>query len=167
MQEAKIVCGQARSGHRIMREPSAALAAMLDPAANCELPTVKDPKFIDDREKLHSLAPVARASISRHVFVCGGKSCTKVGSPEVMTEFIRELEKRKLRYGKISKGRNPEGPILLTECGSIGFCSIGTAVLVYPEGIWYAQVRASDVVEIIENHLIRGRVVERLALKKM
>jgi (2Fe-2S) ferredoxin len=55
----------------------------------------------------------------------------------------------------------------LTDCGSIGFCSIGTAVLVYPEGVWYAQVRAGDVPEIIEEHLEKGNVVERLALIKL
>ena len=80
--------------------------------------------------------------------------------------FVRELESRALRYGKESKGRNPEGPILLTDCGSVGFCSIGAAVLVYPQGIWYAQVRPSDVVEIIEKHLLGGEVVDRLALKR-
>jgi (2Fe-2S) ferredoxin len=123
-----------------------------------------DPKFIDDNEKLLQLAPVAGAEIERHVFVCNGKSCSKVGSAEVKEAFVRELESRGLRYGKESKGRNPEGTILLTDCGSVGFCSIGTAVIVYPENVWYAQVRASDVKEIVEKHLIGGEVVERLAL---
>lgn len=122
------------------------------------------PKFIDDRETLVKLAPVAEAAIERHVFVCNGKSCSKVGSAEVKEAFVRELESRGLRYGKESKGRNPEGKILLTDCGSVGFCSIGTAVLVYPENVWYAQVRAEDVPEIVEKHLVGGEVVERLAL---
>ena len=56
------------------------------------------------------------------------------------------------------------GEIVLTDCSSVGFCSIGTAVLVYPDGIWYGQVTAKDVPEIIEEHLIKGKVVERLAL---
>ena len=43
-----------------------------------------------------------------------------------------------------------------------GFGAIGAAVMVYPDGIWYAQVRASDVTAIVEEHLINGRVVERL-----
>ena len=122
------------------------------------------PKFIDDREQLEKLAPVMSAPIKYHVFVCNGKSCSAVGSAEVKAAFERELEGKKLRYGKESKGRNPEGPIVLTDCGSVGFCSIGTAVLVYPEGIWYGQVTADDVPEIIEKHLENGRVVERLAL---
>lgn len=125
------------------------------------------PKFIEDKKLLHKLAPVAKAEIKRHVFVCNGKSCSKVGSAEVKEAFVKELEKRNLRYGKESKGRNPEGPILLTDCGSVGFCSIGTAVLVYPEGVWYAQVREKDVPEIIEEHLVKGKIVKRLALKDM
>ena len=124
-------------------------------------------RYIDDREKLKKLAPVAIAPLKRHVFVCNGKSCVAVGGAEVKKAFEEELQKKNLRYGKESKGRNPQGTVLLTDCGSIGFCSIGTAVLVYPEGVWYAQVRAEDVPEIIEEHLERGNVVERLALKTM
>jgi (2Fe-2S) ferredoxin len=126
---------------------------------------MNDRKFIEDKEKLEKLAPVAIAPIQKHVFVCSGKSCSAVGSADVKAAFERELEARNLRYGKQSKGRNPNGTILLTDCGSMGFCSIGAAVLVYPEGVWYAQVRADDVKEIVEEHLERGNVVERLALK--
>jgi (2Fe-2S) ferredoxin len=122
------------------------------------------PKFIDDRDQLEKLAPVMSAPIKRHVFVCNGKSCSAVGSAEVKAEFARLLEEKGLRQGKESKGRNPMGEIVLTDCGSVGFCSIGVAVLVYPEGVWYGQVTAGDVPEIIERHLERGEIVERLAL---
>jgi len=125
---------------------------------------MSEPKFIDDREQLKKLAPVADAPIKHHVFVCNGKSCSAVGSAEVKAAFESELEARGLRQGKESKGRNPKGEIVLTDCGSVGFCSIGTAVLVYPEGVWYAQVRPDDVIEIIEEHLLKGNVVKRLSL---
>lgn len=125
------------------------------------------PKFIDDHEQLEKLAPVMRAPIKRHVFVCNGKSCSQVGSEDVKAEFVRLLEAKRLRQGKESKGRNPMGEIVLTDCGSVGFCSIGVAVLVYPEGVWYGQVTSDDVAEIIEEHLENGRVVERLALIKL
>ena len=124
-------------------------------------------KFIEDREQLEKLAPVATAPINRHVFVCNGKSCSAVGSADVKKAFEEQLEKKNLRYGKESKGRNPKGEILLTDCSSIGFCSIGAAVLVYPEGIWYAQVCAEDVAENIEEHLEKGNIVKRLALVEM
>ncbi len=70
-------------------------------------------------------------------------------------------------FGKEKKGKNPRGSVVLTECSSVGFCAIGAAVMVYPDGIWYAQVRAGDVAEIVEEHLVNGRVVERLALLKV
>ena len=125
------------------------------------------PKFIDDQEQLEKLAPVITAPIKRHVFVCNGKSCSQVGSAEVKAEFERILEAKGMRQGKESKGRNPKGEVVLTDCGSVGFCSIGVAVLVYPEGVWYGQVQAEDVPEIIEEHLEKGTVVERLALIEM
>ena len=128
---------------------------------------MSDRKFIEDREQLEKLAPVATAPIKRHVFVCNGKSCSAVGSAEVKAAFEKQLQEKNLRYGKAAKGRNPEGPVVLTDCGSVGFCSIGTAVLVYPEGVWYAQVREPDVPEIIEEHLEKGNVVKRLALIEM
>ena len=79
-------------------------------------------KFIEDRTQLEKLAPVAAAPIKRHVFVCNGKSCTAVGSADVKKAFEEELRKKNLRYGKESKGRNPNGEIILTDCGSVGFC---------------------------------------------
>ena len=121
-------------------------------------------KFIEDKEKLSKLAPVTQAPLARHVFVCNGKSCAALGSAEVKAAFENELQNRNLRFGKEAKGRNPNGSVMLTDCGSVGLCTIGTAVLVYPEGIWYAQVRAKDVPEIVEKHIVGGEIVERLAL---
>ncbi len=125
------------------------------------------PKFITDRTELEKLAPMLKAPIKRQVFVCTGKSCSAVGGQDVMAEFSRILTEKNLRNGKESKGRNPMGEVLLTECGSIGFCSIGTAVMVYPDGTMYGQVTPEDVPEIIEEHLEKGNVVERLALMKL
>jgi (2Fe-2S) ferredoxin len=121
-------------------------------------------KIITDRAELEKLAPMLKAPIKRQVFVCTGKSCTPVGGPEVMAEFDRILREKGLRQGKESKGRNPLGEIVLTECGSIGFCSIGVAVMVYPDGTMYGQVQPEDVAEIVERHIEKGEVVERLAL---
>jgi (2Fe-2S) ferredoxin len=126
-----------------------------------------DVDFIEDRERLVELAPVAAADIQYHVFVCTGKSCSAVDSAEVKSAFERELNARGLQYGKEKKGRNPKGSVVLTECGSVGFCAIGAAVMVYPDGVWYAQVRANDVPEIVEEHIVNGRPVTRLALLKV
>ena len=124
-------------------------------------------EFIEDCERLMDLAPIASARIQRHVFVCTGKSCSAVDSAAVRDAFERELKARGLQYGKVKKGCNPEGTVVLTECGSVGFCAIGAAVMIYPDGVWYAQVRAGDVPEIVEEHIVNGRVVERLALLRV
>jgi (2Fe-2S) ferredoxin len=121
-------------------------------------------KFITDRDELEKLAPMLKAPIKRQVFVCTGKSCSAVGGQEVKAEFVRILTEKGLRQGKGSKGRNPLGEVVLTECGSIGFCSIGVAVMVYPDGTMYGQVQPEDVEEIVTGHLVNNRVVDRLAL---
>lgn len=123
-----------------------------------------DSPLVCEAENLQSLAPVLNAPIRHHVFVCTGKSCSAADSAEVKLEFERELMGRGILFGKAKKGKNPHGSILVTECGSVGFCAIGAAVMVYPDGIWYGQVTASDVSEIVEEHLLNGRVVKRLAL---
>jgi (2Fe-2S) ferredoxin len=128
---------------------------------------VAELKFIADVDELRALAPVTAAPIRHHVFVCAGKSCSANDSAEVKAAFERELTARGLLMGKAAKGKNPQGSIVLTDCASVGFCAIGAAVLVYPDGVWYAQVRAADVPEIIESHLLNDRVVERLALMKV
>ncbi len=121
-------------------------------------------KFIEDKEQLKKLVPVSNAPIKKQVFVCSGKPCLALGSAEVKFAFEEGLQKRNLRVGKAAKGRNPNGEIVLTDCSSVGLCAVGTAVLVYPDGVWYAQVRAEDVPEIVEEHLIKGNIVKRLTV---
>jgi NADH-quinone oxidoreductase subunit F len=72
-----------------------------------------------------------------------------------------------MQFGTEKKGRNPRGSVVLTECAFVGFCAIGAAVMIYLDGVWYAQVRAADVPEIVEEHLVNGRVGERLALLRL
>ncbi len=95
-----------------------------------------------------------------HIFVCEGKRCANRGS-EALTERLKEgVEEAGLwdevivsRSGciRVCKETDPEG----------GLCP---AVVVYPEGVWYRNIGAGDVEEIIEEHLKKGRVVERLCL---
>lgn len=125
------------------------------------------PEFIEERDKLCELAPVVTAPIAQHIFVCTGKSCSARDSGEVLAAFDRELRARGILFGREAKGKNPNGSVVLTECASVGFCSIGAAVMIYPAGVWYAQVRAADVPQIVEEHIINGRVVDRLALMKV
>jgi len=125
------------------------------------------PEIIENPEELCARAPITTAPIRHHVFVCSGKSCSAVGSAEVIAAFESQLKARGILFGREAKGKNPKGTIVLTECASVGFCAIGAAVMIYPDGVWYAQVRVADVPEIIEEHLLGGRPVGRLALLKL
>src|SRR5213082_1636407 len=128
---------------------------------------VPESKFIADLDELRALAPVTSAPIRHHIFVCSGKSCSANDSAAVREAFENQLKQRGILFGREAKGKNPKGSVVVTECASVGFCAIGAAVMVYPDGVWYAQVRAADVPEIIEEHLLNNRVVERLALLKV
>lgn len=86
-----------------------------------------------------------------HVLICGGTGCTSSHSPKIQQEFADQLEKN-----NISK----EVKIVTTGC--FGLCAQGPIVVVYPEGAMYTMVRVEDVKEIVEEHLVKGRLVRRL-----
>lgn len=128
---------------------------------------MEESSITKDNDKVCALAPVAYAPVRHHVFICNGKSCALVGSTEVKEAFRRELIARNLLFGKPAKGGHLKGSVLVTDCSSVGLCAVGAAVLVYPDGVWYAQVRPEDVLLIVEDHIVNGRIVERLALLKV
>ena len=86
-----------------------------------------------------------------HVLVCGGTGCTSSGSTKIIDEFNRCLEE---------KGLAEEIKVIQTGC--FGLCALGPIVIVYPEGAFYSMVNAEDVSEIVEEHLLKGRIVKRL-----
>lgn len=89
--------------------------------------------------------------IRAHVLICGGTGCKSAGSKEVQLAFSRAIE---------AKGLSDE--VMVVETGCHGFCEHGPLVIVYPEGTFYCRVKADDVEEIVESHLFKGRIVERL-----
>lgn len=86
-----------------------------------------------------------------HVLVCRGTGCTASGAPSVMKAFKDEL---------VKKGLDRE--VMLVETGCHGMCEMGPVVVVYPEGAFYCRVMPEDVPEIVEEHLYKGRIVQRL-----
>ena len=110
-----------------------------------------------------AVTPVMGPSLRRQVLVCTAKSCTANGSEAVLEAFKAQLIEEQLLFYK----GNREGEVQCLHCGSVGFCAIGPAVLVYPDGIWYAHVTPADVPEIIESHLKGGVPVERLVRKRL
>ncbi len=96
-------------------------------------------------------APRLRAE----VLICGGTGCHSSNSHEVVAAMQGEVARR---------GLAEEVRVVPTGCR--GFCSMGPVMMIYPEGILYCQVQASDAVEVVEETLVKGRTVERLAYQE-
>lgn len=100
-------------------------------------------------------------SFARHVFVCVNERaadhprgcCKAKGGVEVRDQLKAELTKRGL--SKTIRANN---------AGCLDQCEQGVTLVVYPEQVWYGHVTVADIAEIVEEHLIHGRVVERLLL---
>ncbi|WP_425060594.1 NADP-reducing hydrogenase subunit HndC [Sporomusa carbonis] len=93
--------------------------------------------------------------IRAHILICAGTGCVSSGSKKVEAAFRDELAK---------KGLDKEVKIIETGCH--GFCEMGPLVIIYPEGTFYVRVQETDVPELVETHLYKGRIVERLLYKE-
>ncbi len=122
-----------------------------------------EPHPLPSPEQDAALAPIIKLDLKRQVLVCTAKSCAANGSEAVLEAFRAQLAAEQLLFFK----GNTSGEIHCSHCGSVGFCAIGPAVLIYPDGIWYAHVTVADVPEIIESHLKGGVAVERLVRKRL
>lgn len=86
-----------------------------------------------------------------HVLVCGGTGCTSSGSQQIMVSLREELKKQ---------GLDEEVSVVQTGCH--GLCALGPIMIVYPDATFYAMVKEDDIPEIVEEHLLKGRPVQRL-----
>jgi NADP-reducing hydrogenase subunit HndC len=89
--------------------------------------------------------------IRSHVLICGGTGCTSSGSPKIREKLEQEI---------IDKGLGDEIKVVQTGC--FGLCALGPIMIIYPEGTFYSRVTLEDVPEIVEEHLLKGRPVQRL-----
>src|SRR6056297_2099998 len=90
-----------------------------------------------------------------HILVCGGTGCVSSGCKDVQEALAEELATNDL-----------EDEIKIVETGCHGFCEKGPIMIVYPEGVFYCEVQPEDVEEVVEEHLLKGRTVERLLFKE-
>ncbi len=100
----------------------------------------------------------------RHVFICVNQrppgapmdSCGNRGSREIYQAFMEKVQ------------MDPElmMSVVITPTGCLGPCALGPSIVVYPEGVWYGNVKLEDVDEIINSHLKEGKVVERLVVSR-
>ena len=93
--------------------------------------------------------------IRTHVLICGGTGCTSSGSVKIAAMMEEEIAK---------KGLAEEVKVVRTGC--FGLCALGPVMIVYPEGTFYSRVKLEDVPEIVEEHLLKGRVVDRLVYRE-
>ncbi len=97
----------------------------------------------------------------KHIFICTNRrdpsnpkgSCAQKGSEAVRERFKRALAERGLR-----------GRMRANASGCLDQCANGCTVVVYPEQVWYGHVTPDDVDEIVDEHLVGGRIVERLLM---
>jgi (2Fe-2S) ferredoxin len=97
----------------------------------------------------------------KHVFVCTNRreaghargSCAEKGSEQLRERFKQALATRGLK-----------GAMRANAAGCLDQCEQGCTVVVYPEQVWYGHVTPGDVDEIVDSHLVRGELVERLLL---
>ena len=86
-----------------------------------------------------------------HILVCGGTGCTSAKSMEIIARLEEELKEHGL-----------DQEIAVVKTGCFGLCAMGQIMVVYPEQVFYCMVTPDDVPEIVEEHLVKGRPVQRL-----
>ncbi len=89
--------------------------------------------------------------IRAHVLICGGTGCTSSGSVSIQQAFADNI-----------KANGLEDEVKIVQTGCFGLCALGPVVIVHPDGTFYSRVTVDDVAEICSEHLLKGRVVERL-----
>ena len=106
-----------------------------------QISTEMAPRFAEERAE----------GVTRHIMVCAGTGCTSSKSLDIIAGFQAELEEQAVA------DRNR-----VVRTGCFGLCAMGPVVLIYPEGIFYSHVTPGDVPEIVSEHIVNGRLVERL-----
>ncbi|MCI2425426.1 NADH-quinone oxidoreductase subunit NuoF [Candidatus Acetothermia bacterium] len=89
-----------------------------------------------------------------HVLICTGTGCVASGSHPTKDALIEEI-----------KNRGLEKEVKVVDTGCFGFCQFGPNMVIYPEGTFYCQVKPEDARELVEEHLVKGRILERLLYK--
>ena len=92
--------------------------------------------------------------VRAHVLICGGTGCTSSGSNKIIDAFNANI-----------KANGLEEEIKVVQTGCFGLCALGPVVIVHPDGTFYSRVEESDVAEIVSEHLLKGRIVDRLVYK--
>ena len=110
------------------------------------------PQRLQELQKKYA-ARVSEPNI-RHLLICGGTGCHATGSLKVKAILEEEIAKHGL-----------EESVRIVETGCNGFCALGPLMVVHPDNVFYQKMKAEDVVEIVQSHLVDNVPVERLMYK--
>ena len=95
------------------------------------------------------------AMVRAQIMCCTGTGCSSSKSPEIIAEFEKQLAAHGLA-----------DEVQVSPSGCQGLCAKGPIVVVWPEGAYYGHVSVADVEEIVTEHLLKGRIVQRLLLQE-
>lgn len=93
--------------------------------------------------------------IRAHILVCAGAACVSSGCRDLRDAIVIKVKE----YGL-------QDEVRVIETGCVGSCDLGPLALVYPEGIFYQKLKPEDADDIVGQHLLKGRIVERLLYKE-
>ena len=93
--------------------------------------------------------------IRMHILVCGGTGCSSSHSEDILENLKKELAYHDL-----------DQEVKVVRTGCFGLCEMGPIMIIYPEGVFYSKVKPEDVKEIVEEHVLKGRIVKRLLHKE-
>jgi NADH-quinone oxidoreductase subunit F len=93
--------------------------------------------------------------IRAHVLVCAGAACVSSGCREIRDAIVTKVMEHGLQE-----------EVKIIETGCVGSCDLGPLALIYPEGVFYQKLKPADADEIVTEHLLKGRIVERLLYKE-
>lgn len=104
---------------------------------------------------------MADSYYQRHVFFClnqrdNGQACCAQHPAQEAFEHCKAQVK--------AAGISGPGQVRVNKAGCLDRCAGGPVMVVYPEGVWYSYVDKADIDDIVQQHLVQGRVVERLRL---
>ncbi len=102
------------------------------------------------------------STFEKHIFICGNQRpeghprgcCDPAGQAALQKTFKQKLAERGLK-----------GKVRANQAGCLDQCEHGPNLVIYPEAVWYGGVTLDDVDEIIDSHIVGGKVVERLRLR--
>ena len=93
-------------------------------------------------------------TVENTILICAGGACISSGEQSVKSTLEEEIKKHGL-----------DSVVKIVETGCMGSCNLGPLMVIYPEGVFYQNLKSQDAKEIVEEHLLKGRVVQRLFYK--